>query len=142
MPAGHMGRGVVNAAASIGQNTWSGSPRAERIASVGWVNGAPKVGWHDYSKQAMLSFPDDCTPVSASSGYTVLAHGKFWFLRPELPAAHRRRFPKSCIVPARDDAETIGPFASAGTQDYEDLSASTRSTTIQTDGPGHGRRGY
>jgi hopene-associated glycosyltransferase HpnB len=52
--------------------------------------------------------------------YLVLAHGKFWSSGPELQAASPAEFPEvDVIVPARDEAETIGPvIASLVAQDY------------------------
>jgi hopene-associated glycosyltransferase HpnB len=52
--------------------------------------------------------------------YLVLAHGKFWSSGPELQAASPAELPEvDVIVPARDEAETIGPvIASLVTQDY------------------------
>jgi hopene-associated glycosyltransferase HpnB len=52
--------------------------------------------------------------------YLVLAHGKFWSSGPELPPAAPAEFPEiDVIVPARDEAETIGPvIASLVAQDY------------------------
>lgn len=52
--------------------------------------------------------------------YLVLAHGKFWRSGPELPAAIPTEFPDvDVIVPAREEAGTIGPvIASLVAQDY------------------------
>jgi hopene-associated glycosyltransferase HpnB len=52
--------------------------------------------------------------------YLVLAHGKFWSSGPELDPAAPAEFPEiDVIVPARDEAETIGPvIASLVAQDY------------------------
>jgi hopene-associated glycosyltransferase HpnB len=52
--------------------------------------------------------------------YLVLAHGKFWSSGPELAPAVPAEFPEvDVIVPARDEAETIGPvIASLVAQDY------------------------
>ena len=52
--------------------------------------------------------------------YLVLAHGKFWSSRPKLKPASPAEFPEvDVIVPARDEAETIGPvIASLVAQDY------------------------
>jgi hopene-associated glycosyltransferase HpnB len=52
--------------------------------------------------------------------YLVLAHGKFWSSGPELGPAAPAEFPQiDVIVPARDEAETIGPvIASLVAQDY------------------------
>ena len=52
--------------------------------------------------------------------YLILAHGKFWQSAPELPAASPPAFPDvDIIVPARDEADTIGPaIASLLAQDY------------------------
>lgn len=52
--------------------------------------------------------------------YLVLAHGRFWSSGPELPPATPAACPEvDIIVPARDEAETIGPvIASLVTQDY------------------------
>jgi hopene-associated glycosyltransferase HpnB len=52
--------------------------------------------------------------------YLVLAHGKFWSSGPELQPASPAEFPEvDIIVPARDEAETIGPvIASLVAQDY------------------------
>jgi hopene-associated glycosyltransferase HpnB len=52
--------------------------------------------------------------------YLVLGHGKFWSSGPELPPASPAEFPEiDVIVPARDEAETIGPvIASLVAQDY------------------------
>jgi hopene-associated glycosyltransferase HpnB len=52
--------------------------------------------------------------------YLVLAHGKFWSSGPQLQPASPAELPEvDVIVPARDEAETIGPvIASLVTQDY------------------------
>jgi hopene-associated glycosyltransferase HpnB len=52
--------------------------------------------------------------------YLVLAHGKFWSAGPKLKPASPAEFPEvDVIVPARDEAETIGPvIASLVAQDY------------------------
>jgi len=52
--------------------------------------------------------------------YLVLAHGKFWSSGPQLPPAVPLELPEvDIIVPARDEAETIGPvIASLLAQDY------------------------
>ena len=52
--------------------------------------------------------------------YLVLANGKFWSSGPELQPASPAELPEvDVIVPARDEAETIGPvIASLVTQDY------------------------
>lgn len=52
--------------------------------------------------------------------YLFLAHGKFWHSVPELPPAVPSELPDvDVIVPARDEAETIGPaIASLLAQDY------------------------
>jgi hopene-associated glycosyltransferase HpnB len=52
--------------------------------------------------------------------YLVLAHGKFWSAGPKLKPASSAEFPEvDVIVPARDEAETIGPvIASLVAQDY------------------------
>jgi len=52
--------------------------------------------------------------------YLVLAPGKFWSSGPELDPAVPAEFPEvDVIVPARDEAETIGPvIASLVAQDY------------------------
>ena len=52
--------------------------------------------------------------------YLVLAHGRFWSSGPELPPAVPGELPEvDIIVPARDEAETIGPvIASLAAQDY------------------------
>jgi hopene-associated glycosyltransferase HpnB len=52
--------------------------------------------------------------------YLILAHGKFWESAPELAPATPSEFPDvDIIVPARDEAETIGPvIASLLSQDY------------------------
>jgi hopene-associated glycosyltransferase HpnB len=52
--------------------------------------------------------------------YLVLAHGKFWSSGPKLKPASPAEFPEvDVIVPARDEAETIGPvIASLAAQDY------------------------
>jgi hopene-associated glycosyltransferase HpnB len=52
--------------------------------------------------------------------YLVLAHGRFWSSAPELPPAAPTEFPDvDIIIPARDEAETIGPVvASLVGQDY------------------------
>ena len=52
--------------------------------------------------------------------YLVLAHGKFWSSGPKLPPAAPAEYPEvDVIVPARDEAETIGPvIASLLAQDY------------------------
>jgi len=52
--------------------------------------------------------------------YLVLAHGKFWSSGPELDPAVPAEFPEiDVIVPAREEAETIGPvIASLVAQDY------------------------
>src|SRR5271155_2336744 len=52
--------------------------------------------------------------------YLVFAHGKFWQSAPELPPAVPAEFPDvDIIVPARNEAATIGPvIASLLAQDY------------------------
>jgi hopene-associated glycosyltransferase HpnB len=52
--------------------------------------------------------------------YLVLAHGRFWSSTPELPPAAPSELPDvDIVVPARDEAETIGPvIASLLAQDY------------------------
>ncbi len=52
--------------------------------------------------------------------YLYFAHGKFWQSAPELPAARPVSFPNvDIVVPARDEAPTIGPvIASLLAQDY------------------------
>jgi len=52
--------------------------------------------------------------------YLFLAHGKFWFSTPELPPAAPAVAPDvDVVVPARDEAATIGPvIASLLSQDY------------------------
>ena len=52
--------------------------------------------------------------------YLFFLHGKFWESGPELPPAVPRTFPDvDIIIPARDEAETIGPvIASLLSQDY------------------------
>jgi hopene-associated glycosyltransferase HpnB len=52
--------------------------------------------------------------------YLVLAHGQFWASIPELPPAVPAETPDvDIIVPARDEAQTIGPvIASLAAQDY------------------------
>ena len=52
--------------------------------------------------------------------YLFFAHGDFWKSRPELPPATPREFPDvDIVIPARDEAETIGPvIASLLAQNY------------------------
>jgi hopene-associated glycosyltransferase HpnB len=52
--------------------------------------------------------------------YLFLAHGKFWMSQPELAPAAPAQFPEvDVVIPARDEAETIGPaIASLLAQDY------------------------
>jgi hopene-associated glycosyltransferase HpnB len=52
--------------------------------------------------------------------YLIFAHGKFWQSAPELPPATPPEFPDvDIIVPARDEADTIGPvIRSLLAQDY------------------------
>ncbi|MDB6091655.1 MAG: glycosyl transferase, family 2 [Gammaproteobacteria bacterium] len=52
--------------------------------------------------------------------YLVFAHGKFWVSAPELPPAVPAELPDvDIVVPARDEATTIGPvIASLLAQDY------------------------
>jgi hopene-associated glycosyltransferase HpnB len=52
--------------------------------------------------------------------YLVLAHGRFWSSTPELPPAVPAELPDvDIVVPARDEAETIGPvIASLLAQNY------------------------
>jgi len=52
--------------------------------------------------------------------YLVFAHGRFWASAPELPPATPTAFPDvDIIIPARDEAETIGPVVtSLLDQDY------------------------
>jgi hopene-associated glycosyltransferase HpnB len=52
--------------------------------------------------------------------YLIFAHGKFWQSAPELPPATPPQFPDvDIIVPARDEAGTIGPvIGSLLAQDY------------------------
>ena len=53
--------------------------------------------------------------------YLVLAHGRFWASTPELPPAAPSDLPDvDIVIPARDEAETIGPvIASLLAQDYD-----------------------
>jgi hopene-associated glycosyltransferase HpnB len=55
--------------------------------------------------------------------YLVLAHGRFWASTPELPPAAPAELPDvDIVIPARDEAETIGPVAaSLLAQDYRGL---------------------
>ena len=52
--------------------------------------------------------------------YLVLAHGRFWSSGPELPPATPTELPDvDIVIPARDEAETIGPvIASLLAQNY------------------------
>jgi hopene-associated glycosyltransferase HpnB len=52
--------------------------------------------------------------------YLILAHGRFWSSGPELPPATPGELPEvDIVIPARDEAETIGAvIASLATQDY------------------------
>jgi hopene-associated glycosyltransferase HpnB len=52
--------------------------------------------------------------------YLVVAHGRFWSSAPELPPASPNERPDvDIVIPARDEAETIGPvIASLLAQDY------------------------
>ncbi len=52
--------------------------------------------------------------------YLVLAHGRFWASTPELPPATPAELPDvDIVIPARDEAQTIGPVvASLLEQDY------------------------
>src|ERR1700678_3624359 len=52
--------------------------------------------------------------------YLIAAHGGFWLSRPELAPVACGRGPRvDIVVPARDEAETIGPvIASLLAQDY------------------------
>jgi hopene-associated glycosyltransferase HpnB len=52
--------------------------------------------------------------------YLIAAHGRFWLSRPELAPVARVRGPRvDIVVPARDEAESIGPvIASLLAQDY------------------------
>lgn len=52
--------------------------------------------------------------------YLVLGHGRFWSSTPELPPASPGELPDvDIVIPARDEAETIGPVvASLLAQDY------------------------
>jgi hopene-associated glycosyltransferase HpnB len=52
--------------------------------------------------------------------YLVLAHGRFWSSGPELPPGTPAGLPDvDIVIPARDEAETIGPvIASLVAQDY------------------------
>jgi hopene-associated glycosyltransferase HpnB len=52
--------------------------------------------------------------------YLIAAHGKFWLSRPELAPVERLQGPRvDIVVPARDEAEVIGPvIASLLAQDY------------------------
>lgn len=52
--------------------------------------------------------------------YLLLAHGRFWISRPQLPPAVPEQFPAvDIVVPARDEAQTIGAvIASLLAQDY------------------------
>ena len=53
--------------------------------------------------------------------YLVLLHGRFWSSTPELPPATPGELPDvDIVIPARDEAETIGPvIASLLAQDYK-----------------------
>src|SRR6202030_3389276 len=63
--------------------------------------------------------------------YLFFAHGRFWLSTPELLPAEPSETPDvDIIVPARDEAETIGPvIASLLAQDY----AGTFSVTLVDD---------
>src|ERR1700678_3007885 len=52
--------------------------------------------------------------------YLIAAHGRFWLSRPELAPSACVRGPRvDIVVPARDEAESIGPvIASLLAQDY------------------------
>lgn len=52
--------------------------------------------------------------------YLILAHGRFWSSGPELPPSTPGELPEvDIVIPARDEAETIGPvIASLLAQDY------------------------
>jgi hopene-associated glycosyltransferase HpnB len=52
--------------------------------------------------------------------YLILAHGRFWSSGPELPPITPGEFPDvDIVIPARDEAETIGPvIAALLAQDY------------------------
>src|SRR5579859_2393272 len=52
--------------------------------------------------------------------YLILAHGRFWSSGPELPPETATELPDvDIVIPARDEAETIGPvIASLLAQDY------------------------
>jgi cellulose synthase/poly-beta-1,6-N-acetylglucosamine synthase-like glycosyltransferase len=52
--------------------------------------------------------------------YLFLAHGRFWRSVPQLPPAAPAEFPDvDIVVPARDEAPTIGPvISSLLAQDY------------------------
>src|SRR5260370_41649577 len=52
--------------------------------------------------------------------YLFFAHGRFWLSAPELPPAVPEDYPEvDIVVPARDEAHTIGPvIGSLLAQDY------------------------
>jgi hopene-associated glycosyltransferase HpnB len=68
--------------------------------------------------------------------YLFFAHGRFWVSAPELTAAVPTEFPDvDVIIPARDEAETIGPvIASLLAQDYAGKFCVTLVDDNSTDG--------
>jgi len=70
--------------------------------------------------------------------YLIVAHGRFWSSTPELPPAVPVELPDvDIIVPARDEAATIGPvIASLLAQDYKGRFRVTLVDDNSTDGTG------
>jgi len=67
--------------------------------------------------------------------YLVAAHGRFWLSRPELAPVSRVRGPRvDVVVPARDEAQSIGPvIASLLAQDYRAGSPQSFAVTLVDD---------
>jgi hopene-associated glycosyltransferase HpnB len=68
--------------------------------------------------------------------YLILLHGKFWSSGPELQPSSPSQLPEiDIVVPARDEAETIGPvIASLVAQDYAGVFRVTLIDDNSTDG--------
>jgi hopene-associated glycosyltransferase HpnB len=67
--------------------------------------------------------------------YLIAAHGRFWLSRPELAPASAVRGPRvDIVVPARDEAQSIGPvIASLLAQDYGAGTAESFAVTLVDD---------
>src|SRR6202161_1725235 len=67
--------------------------------------------------------------------YLIAAHGRFWLSRPELASVACVRGPRvDIVVPARDEAQSIGPvIASLLAQDYGAGTSASFAVTLVDD---------